>query len=83
MGLALKKHLIKMELTPGALILLHVPANAPDERWRSFAEEVARQVKAAGAGPLLVVRPGFSFHQMTDEDLAKQGLQRIEATENV
>ena len=81
--LALKKHLAKMEIKPGDLVLLKLPAIAPESSWRGFAEEVARQLKEQGCGPLLVVRPGFDLGTMSDEALAKHELVRVPKDETL
>ena len=76
-GLALKKHLSKMEIKPTDLVLFSVPMGAPDDAWRGFAEEVAKLLKEQGIeGPLLVIRPGFHLDKLDEATLAEHGLVR-------
>lgn len=78
MGLALKKHLSKMELSSNDIVIFSVPQGAKDEEWRGFAEGLAEDLKTNHGitTPLLIIRPGFNLGKLDDETLAEFGLVR-------
>lgn len=80
MGLALKKHLSKMELKSTDIVIFSVPLGAKDEEWRGFAQGVVQELQNAGiTTPLLVIRPGFHLDKLDEATLAEYGLVRKEA----
>lgn len=80
MGVALKKHLSKMELKPSDIVIFSVPLGAKDEEWRRFAEGLAEDLKNNHGinTPLLIIRPGFHLDKLDEATLAEYGLVRKE-----
>lgn len=78
MGLALKKHLSKMELSSNDIVIFSVPLGAKDEEWRGFAEGLAEDLKTNHGinTPLLIIRPGFHLDKLDEATLAEYGLVR-------
>lgn len=77
MGEALKKHLAKLDVKPGDLVLFKPPLGAPPSDYRGFVLEVAEQLAIAGLGPVVVVQPGFNWETVKNEQLNEMGLMRL------
>lgn len=77
MGEALKKHLTKLEVKPGDLVLFKPPLGAPPADYRGFVIEVAQQLALDNLGPVVVVQPGFNWDTLTNEQLNGMGMMRL------
>lgn len=77
MGEALKKHLAKLEVKPGDLVLFKPPLGAQPTEWRGFVMEVAQQLAIDNLGPVVVVQPGFQWDTLTNEQLNGMGMMRL------
>lgn len=77
MGEALKKHLAKLEVRPGDLVLFKPPLGAKPVEYRGFAIEVAQQLAAEGLGPVVIVQPGFNWETLPNLQLNEMGLMRL------
>lgn len=77
MGDALKKHLTKLEVKPGDLVLFKPPLGAPPDDYRGFVIEVARQLALDNLGPVVVLQPGFVWDTLTNEQLNGMGMMRL------
>ena len=81
MGIALKKHLSKMELSPNDIVIFSIPLGAKDAEWRGFAEGLAADLKENHGinTPLLIIRPGFHLDKLDEATLAEYGLVRVKS----
>lgn len=74
---ALKKHLAKLEVKPGDLVLFKPPLGAQPSDWRAFVIAVAEELASQMLGPVVVVQPGFDWETLTNEQLNGMGLMRL------
>lgn len=77
MGAAMKKHLQKMEISRGDLVVLIPPLGGRPDEYMPFGADIAAALREMGLGPLIILPPLVELKTMSQEQLSELGLCRV------